>query len=321
MFAYRVLLAAVLCLAAAGCTSSQLLPAVASFAESAKVAETAFTEHTKTLNESLASEGVRWALASPTRNVLVQNADCTDLADRCRLVVVTPAGHEAPFTPTAGQVTALMASFGAYATSLQGIISAADPVALSKATEAAKTSIVNFAATVESAATLAGADATGFAANAAAVAGPLTQIATIALRRYTDMRKVAAVKAAVLAMDPVLADSVLILERTAVLARQTQVITAGRHFDAVRSVYRRGPVTAKTLADYRSAAILYDIVLQSRPSDVFTKLQAAHRRLAQAVRGRNLSLRELWPLLEELSAEAAKAATAADQLRNLKTGA
>jgi hypothetical protein len=194
-------------------------------------------------------------------------------------------------------------------------------VALSKSTEAAQTSIVSFAATVESAATLAGADATGFAANAAAVAGPLTQIATIALRRYTDMRKVAAVKTAVLAMDPVLADSVLILERTAVLARETQVITAGRHFDAVRSVYRRGPVTAKTLADYRSAAILYDIVLQSRPSDVFAKLQAAHGRLAQAVRGRNLSLREIWPLLEELSAEAAKAATAADQLRNLKTGA
>ena len=308
-----------LCVAAAGCSSSQLTPAVSAFAQSTQAAEQALIQHNKTLNEALVSEGDRWALASPGRNVLAQTGDCA--ANRCRLIVVTPTGTDAPFTPTAGQVTALMASFGAYASSLQAILSAADPLALSKATDAAKTSIVNFAATVESAATFAGADATGFGANAAAVAGPLTQIATIALTRYTDMRKVAAVKAAVLAMDPVLADAVPILERTAVLARETQVVAAGRHFDAVRNIYRRGPVTPKALADLRNAAVLYDAVLQSRPSDLFTKLQAAHGSLARAVRGRNLSMRELWPLLEELSAEAAKASVAIDQLKNLKTSA
>jgi hypothetical protein len=315
-----VLALAVGCVANAACTTSQFKPAVASFDEATQEAKEALDDQSKTLRESLEASADVWALASPGRNVEIVPGDCVDTAPRCRLVVGTPSGQQAPFTPSAGYVTSLMQAVADYASALEAVAAAGDPGALNKATDSLKTSILNFAGTATNAAKLAGVDASSLNAKATAAAAPLTEIAKVALRRYVDRRKVAAIRAAVLGMEPILDDVIPIFERTAELARRLRISAAEAEFQNVRRQYLRGPVTAKLLRDMRSAAIAYDGVLQTDPTDIFTKLREAHRALARGLKGRTMSFADLWPALEELSAEAAKVAVAAKQLQEIKSG-
>ena len=292
---------------------------IVSFADATKVAKKSLDDETDALDAALVTSANDWALASAGRPVKAMTGDCVDGAPRCRLVVFTPSGAQAPFTPSSDYVAALMQGIADYAAGLQAIATAGDPVALSQATDGVKQSILAFAGTAANAAGMFGMDASGLNAQAAAAAGPLTDIATIALQRYTDARKVAAIRAAVMGMAPIFTSATPVFERTAELGRRVQLSAAEKQFSAAYHAYRRGPVTAKLLSDLRSSAVTYDAVLQSHPDNVFAKLDEAHGKLAGALSGRTASFKDLWPVLNELSAEAAKAAAAAKKLKDLKT--
>ncbi len=315
----RVCSVVVACLAVSSCTTSQVKPAVEQFAAATGDAKKALDAQTAALNDALIASANSWALASPGRPVTALAGDCTDGDPRCRLVVFTPHGDQAPFTPGGGYVSALMQGFADYAAGLRDIVDAGDPVALNKATDGVKQSILAFAGTAANAAKLAGLDATALTANAAAVADPLEQIATLALQHYTDARKLAAIKAAVLGMDPILAEATPVFERTAELGRRVQVSAAEKRFTTLYAAYLHGPVTAKLLNDLRAAAVSYDTALQSHPDDVFATLGEAHAKLALALSGRAVSFNDLWPILNELSAEAAEVAAAAKKLQEAKS--
>ena len=308
-----------LCLALAGCTSGQLKPAVLAFAETTAEAQIALNAQVSSLSEAFESESARWAISSPGR-IEVQSGDCVGLTGRCRLVVRTPHGDVAPFSLSSGYTTAMMKGFADYSANLKGILDASDPVALSKATDGAKASIIAFGATVENTAKAFGRDASGLSAAVTAAAGPLTEIAVVALKRYTDAKKVEAIKAAVLIMDPALDEAVAVFERVATDARRIQILAAQDKFIAADGVYFRSAPTSKIVRDYRDAAVVYDTALQTETSEIFAKLRTAHHRLALAAQGGNLALRDLWPILADLSSDAAKAATAASHLRSVKDG-
>ena len=310
-----VLLSAVL---ASACTTGQLQPTMTSLSGATALAQSKLVEQQRGLNEAMLAYTTKVALANPGLSARVESGDCRTSSARCRLWIAVPGGR-LPLTGTSGaEITQLMDGLVGYASDLAAIANAGNGAELAAATKATSNSIVALTGSIDSFATAAGISTPGLKNLATPLAEPLTQLVNIGLNQYVERRKIEAIRIAVFAMEPVLEEAVPVFDAIAVQSVEIARLATDDQFRAARRAYQASPQSADRLASYRRAADLYDVALQTQPTDVFRKLGAAHAALADALRSQRPSFDTVWPILDQVLQEAAKLAAAAEQIEKIK---
>jgi len=316
MFAYRILSAALLCLAATGCTSNRLAEPIGKFAEITTAAAKNINEQQGLIVKATQDRATDTVIMTGAP-VVPYEGDCSiddPEVPRCRLRAFVTEGDAWPYSDSAFEdaTGTLINGIVAYANNLAAIAGAGSQAEIEAATSAARANTLKLAGTTDTIRKQQGA-ASQLQANITPYAAPVAELVTFGLQQLVEAKRYKALRAATRQMVPVLHEAVMVFNEIAEEGVRLKLLSLQNAFNTAEDAYQRDTKSRAKLASYKLAAENLDAALQT-PADVMTKLEEAHNALVVALERRDKSFQDLWPPLQELAESAAKLATIGQQL-------
>lgn len=304
-------------LAGGGCAPIDTYkPAVDGFAAAAGKTSDAYAALQSTViaarTEYLEQSALKGKVRVRTR---MASGDCARDSQRCRLEV-TGGGETKDLVLELGNITLLLREIADYAANLQAVVGADTAEQVNAKLAAAGGSIKNLGGDL---AALPGGTAIG--GDIGAFAAPSVDLAAWIAGESINALQVEALRRATQAADPVIQQSAKVLEGAVTAAGDvTRPDFADRVSDASDG-YVRARGDRGALEQFMHAAADYDAMLTATAPDVFADMATAHRRLAESLSAKNVTLADAFAAIQRFGAKASALKSIVDKFQAAKTQA
>jgi hypothetical protein len=292
------------------CSVTDYRQPITTFATATQNAETALNSLNREVTDAHAAQLRQKAIAG---EALVEKEGCLAESEHCSLNLhYRPKDNkpDEPLTPPAalGHMVALMASITTYADNLVTLVGADTATKVTTNVNSTLGSIGSLASTVE---TVGAAQAKQAnqpkpekqPVDLSAFKTPVGDAASWIVGQYVASVKLEGLKRATTAAQPVIAKATNLLQfaakQAAIEPRATMAEDVTQRFNAFESSR-----TQQNLQQLIQSANQLNQFLEAKPSDVFAKMNDAHKALTDQLQGKNVTLPEAIAKIETFAAEA-----------------
>jgi hypothetical protein len=297
----RTVFAVVWISALAGCGSANYAAPIKTFADATADADTALVDLNKTTTDRYTAYLAERVRANRDINVAISRDECADRSKRCRIALegIDGAGNREfyPPDPLLGNSVALMGDIRAYAQNLAALVaddSAAKATADVNATLGSVEKLAN---------TLTEADGKP-KGSVPSFATPVGAAVNWAIGEYAERVKLAGLRQATKAADPVIQRAGDIFAKETIFGSQSRRIELEKAFKQKLDAFRFNRADQSKLDDAVAAAKRFDELLQAQPDTTFKKMGEAHKALTDALNNSNVSWSEAFAKAQEFAAKA-----------------
>lgn len=290
-----------------GCGAGDYKPPITAFSAATKVAAASLAEYEGTLDGAALEANLSLALSNPAV-LRVTAGDCIPGSTRCRLVIRSRSGEEQPLIPGPidPNIRRLMAGLVAYSADLEAIVAADTEGEVKAAADAAKGNLISLAKSVDALNKQLNAPSQDLEKAATAFAAPVADAVVYLAGKYVATLKLDALRKATGTMSEIFPTLTTVFGVVADAGMTRKRNHVGRAYDAASLAFASEPRTRPKLDALRVASEAYDAALVTDPKTVFKSLEQAHGALSQALKRPEPTFEMLWPLIQQVAAEAEK---------------